>query len=225
VIATAALCFGGTGSFAQAADSPCGYDVGNGFLTDSNAKMRAADEALSKRFPGAVAVTVSPMQRVLSLTLKSGQQVQYKNIPCDSSPHHTVLEYLQRQGYFIVHVSEWEDAELILVRDTTGKQYRLAQSSGRIEAPILSPDGQRLVVISNDFYVESSRIQLWELAASGPKLLWSYSPVRWFPAQATWVNAEAVEVKVVYWQNQQRRESFLLSARRSGRWSIGKPTQ
>ncbi|UOQ73884.1 hypothetical protein [Hymenobacter cellulosilyticus] len=83
---------------------------------------------------------------------------------------------------WVVNVGLWEGRYVVLIDQRTGKRTDVW---GR---PIASPDGRYILASNADLAAafDPNGLQLLQLTANGPKLMWQRELINWGPTEARW---------------------------------------
>ncbi|MGH9968776.1 MAG: tetratricopeptide repeat protein [Pyrinomonadaceae bacterium] len=130
----------------------------------------------------------------LRLKLNNGRWHTLKNYQRanedDSVIQYNFREYLPELGYFLVHRQFYEGHDYLMIHDVSGRRFELQ------DAPVVSPDGRRLVTTSSGIMggYSPNAIQIWRVTQRGLLLEQTIQPRGWEPSDAKWIDNQKISL-------------------------------
>lgn len=133
-----------------------------------------------------------PDSSTLCIITEGGDSVLFENNRdwdnAEEFAVYKVIDYLPKQGYWVIEMGGYEWMEWRLVNGNTGNTQTI------ISEPIPSPDGNRLLCFKEDLRAGfiPNGIQVWRIDPDAMTLEFEDVDVPWGPIDAEWVGDSSV---------------------------------
>ena len=134
----------------------------------------------------------------LNIVTTRGDSLEFSDITVEDgmcySCINTLVDYIQEHDLWIVKRIGHEWSDWLIINGSTGSSQRV------ISAPVLSPDGSRLLCAYRDIVAcyNFNGVQIWRVDPDSLVLEFEDTDIGWGPANARWRGDSLVELDIIW---------------------------